>query len=80
LFVCTDVAPRGCDVELQRALACQELERLPRGERRRREDAMVRPAELEREARRRQFDDPSARPSHAHMAAVEWILRTYAVI
>jgi hypothetical protein len=39
LFVCADMAPRGCEVELQRASASQDLERLPRGERRRREDA-----------------------------------------
>jgi hypothetical protein len=57
LFACADVAPRGCEVELQRA-----LERSPRGERRRREDAAVRPAELERAARRRWFDDPGAGP------------------
>jgi hypothetical protein len=41
LFVCADVAPHGREVELQRALACQELERLPRGERHRFEDATV---------------------------------------
>jgi hypothetical protein len=40
-FVCADVAPRGCEVELQRAPNRQEPERFPRGERRRREDAAV---------------------------------------
>jgi hypothetical protein len=59
-FACADVAPRGGEVELQRT-----PERLPRGERRRREDTAVRRAELERAARRRQFDDPGAGPSHA---------------
>jgi hypothetical protein len=33
LFVCADVAPRGREVELQRASARQELERLSHGER-----------------------------------------------
>jgi hypothetical protein len=60
LFACADVAPRGHEVELQRA-----LERPPRGERRRCEDVTVRPAELERAVRRHQFDDPGAGPSHA---------------
>jgi hypothetical protein len=41
LFVCADVAPRGREVELQRASACQEPKRLPRGERCHREDATV---------------------------------------
>jgi hypothetical protein len=35
LFVCANVAPRRREVELQRASASQEPERLPRGERRR---------------------------------------------
>jgi hypothetical protein len=39
LFACADVAPRRHEVELQRASARQEPERLPRGERRRHEDA-----------------------------------------
>jgi hypothetical protein len=64
LFACADVAPRGREVELQRA-----PERLPRGERRRREDVAVRPAEPERAARRHRFDDPGAGPSHAPPAA-----------
>jgi hypothetical protein len=68
--VCADVAPRGREVEMQRVPAHRELERLPQGERRRWEDATGRPAELEREARRRRFDDPSAGPSHAPPAAV----------
>jgi hypothetical protein len=70
LFVCADVAPRGHEVELRRASARQELERPswrgPRvGERHRREDIAVRPADPERAARRRRFDDPSVGPSHA---------------
>jgi hypothetical protein len=65
------VAPRGREVELQRASALQESERLSRGQRRCREDATVRPAELERAARRCQFDDPGAGPSHAPPAATE---------
>jgi predicted RNA methylase len=64
LFACADVAPRGREVELQRA-----LERLPWGERRRREDIAVRPAEPEREVRRRRFDSPGTGPSHAPSAA-----------
>jgi hypothetical protein len=64
LFACADVAPRGREVELQRA-----PERPPRGERRRREDVAVRPAEPERAARRHRFDDPGAGPSHAPPAA-----------
>jgi hypothetical protein len=64
LFACVDVAPRGCEVELQRALG-----RPPRGDRCQCEDAMVRPTELERAARRRRFDDPSVGPSHAPVAA-----------
>jgi hypothetical protein len=65
LFACADVAPRGCEVELQRASARQEPERLSWGERRRREDAAVRPAEPERAVRRHRFDDPGVGPSHA---------------
>jgi hypothetical protein len=59
------VAPHGSEVELKRASACRELERLPQGERRRREDTAVRPAKPERAARRHWFDDPGAGPSHA---------------
>jgi hypothetical protein len=58
------VAPRGCEVELQRAPAHREPERLPPGERRQCEDVAVRLAEPERETRRCHFDDPSAGPSH----------------
>jgi hypothetical protein len=65
---CADVAPRGCEVEWQRASVQRELERLPRGERRRRDEAAGRPVEPERVARRRRFDDPSAGPSHAPLA------------
>jgi hypothetical protein len=66
LFVCEDVAPRRLEVELRRALACQELERLPRvRERCWHEDSMVRPADPKKAVRRHRFDDPSARPSHA---------------
>jgi hypothetical protein len=39
LFVCENVAPCGCEVELQRVPVHQEPERLSWGERRRREDA-----------------------------------------
>jgi hypothetical protein len=66
---CTDVAPRGREVELQRVPAQREPERLPRGERRRRDEAAGRPAEPKRAARRCRFDDPSAGPSHAPPAA-----------
>jgi hypothetical protein len=70
LFVCADVGPRGCEVELLRASARQELGRPPWGgprvgERRRREDVEVRPAEDERAVRRHRFDDPGVGPSHA---------------
>jgi hypothetical protein len=65
LFLCADVAPRGREVELQRASARQEQERLPRGERRRCEDIVVRPAEPERATRRCWFDDPGVGPSPA---------------
>jgi hypothetical protein len=57
------VAPRGRKVELQRA-----PERPLWGERRRRDEAAVRPAEPERAARRCRFDDPGAGPSHAPLA------------
>jgi hypothetical protein len=63
------VAPRGREVELQRASVQREPERLPRGERRRWDEAAGRPAEPERAARRRPFDDPGAGPSHAPPAA-----------
>jgi hypothetical protein len=69
VFACADVAPRGREVEMQRAPAQREPERLPHGERRRRDDAAGRPAEPERAARRRRFDDPGAGPSHAPPAA-----------
>ena len=36
---CADVAPRGREVEMQRVSACREPERLPHGERRRRDEA-----------------------------------------
>jgi hypothetical protein len=58
------VAPRGHEVEMQRAPAHREPERLPQGERRRREGAAGRPAEPERAARRHRYDDPGAGPSH----------------
>jgi hypothetical protein len=54
------VAPRGREVKLQRA-----PERPSRGERRWRDDVVVRPAKPERAVRRRRFDDPGAGPSHA---------------
>jgi hypothetical protein len=62
---CADVAPRGCEVEMQRVPVCREPERLPHGERRRRDDASGQLAEPERAARRHRFDDPGAGPSHA---------------
>ena len=53
LFVCADVAPRRCEVELLRALAHMESGRLLRvGERHRCEDTEARPAEPERVVRR----------------------------
>jgi hypothetical protein len=69
------VAPRGCEVELQRASACQEPERPPRegpwvGERRWHEDVVARPNDQERAARRRRFDDLGVGPSHAPLADV----------
>jgi hypothetical protein len=64
LVACADVAPHGHEVELQRA-----PERRSWGERRRHEDAAVQPTELERAARRHQFDDPGAGPSHSPPAA-----------
>jgi hypothetical protein len=70
LFVCADVAPRRHEVELQRVLARQEMERFPRGERRWREDVMMRPAEPERAARRHRFDYPGDGPSHTPLATV----------
>jgi hypothetical protein len=70
LFVCADVAPHGHEVEFRRASARQESERLPRGERHRCEDAVVRPTEPERAARRHRFDDPGAGPSHAPLETV----------
>jgi hypothetical protein len=66
---CADLAPRGREVEFQRAPAQRELERPPRGGRRRRDEAAGAPAEPERPARRRRFDDPGAGPSHAPPAA-----------
>jgi hypothetical protein len=74
------VAPRGHEVELQRASVQRELERLPHGERRRRDEAAGRPAEPERAARRHRFDDPGAGPSHAPPAAAGVILMIYAVV
>jgi hypothetical protein len=62
---CADLAPRGREVEFQRASAQRQLERPSCGGRRRRDEATGAPAELERPARRRQFDDPGAGPSHA---------------
>jgi hypothetical protein len=62
---CADVAPHGREVEWPRAPVQRNLERLPHGERRRRDEATGRPAEPERAARRHRFDDPGAGPSHA---------------
>jgi hypothetical protein len=69
VFACVDVAPRGREVEFQRASDRWELERLSRGERCRQEDATRRLVEPERAARRHRFDDPGAGPSHAPSAA-----------
>jgi hypothetical protein len=63
------VAPHGREVEFQRVSARRELERLLRGERRRREDAMGKPAEPEWATRRHRFDEPGAGPSHAPLTA-----------
>jgi hypothetical protein len=67
---CADVAPRGHEVEMQRASAQREPERLPHGERRRRDDAAGQPVEPERAARRCRFD-PIAGPSHAPPVVAE---------
>jgi hypothetical protein len=63
------VAPRGCEVEMQRAPTCREPKRLPHGERSQREDVTGQPTEPKRAERRHQFDDPGAGPSHAPLAA-----------
>jgi len=70
LFVCADVAPRRCEVELLRVPNLQEPERPLRGgprvgERCQHEDANVRPANPERVSRRCRLDNPSVGPSHA---------------
>ena len=74
-FACADVAPRGREVELQRASAHQDPGRPSQGgpwvgERRRREDVGARPAEEERVVRRHRFDDPGVGPLHAPLAEV----------
>jgi len=61
------VAPRGWDVDVFQAPAQQE--RPPHGGRRPRDEAAGRPAEAERPAQRRRWDDPGAGPSHAPPAA-----------
>jgi hypothetical protein len=68
---CADLAPRGHEVELYRASVQREPERPPRGGRRRQDEAAGAPAEPERSARRHQFDDPGAGPSHTPLAAAE---------
>jgi hypothetical protein len=65
------VAPRGREVEMQRGPSCRDPERLPHGERHRRDDAAGRSAEPKRAARRRRFDDPGAGPSHAPPAVTK---------
>jgi hypothetical protein len=70
LFVCVDVGPHGCEVELVRVSTRQGLVGPPRGEprageRRRWEDVEARPAGDERVARRHRFDDLGVGPSHA---------------
>jgi hypothetical protein len=62
---CADVAPHGREVELYRASMQRQPERLLRGERPGRDEAVGRPAEPERAVRRRRFDDPGVGPSHA---------------
>jgi hypothetical protein len=76
LFVCADVGPRVCEVELLRVSAPQEPSRPPRGgpwsrERHQCEDTEARLAENERATRRHRFDDPGDRPSHAPPADAE---------
>lgn len=66
---CADVAPRGRDVEVYQAPAPREEERPPRGGRHPRDEAAGGPAEPERPAQRRRWDDPGAGPSHAPPAA-----------
>jgi hypothetical protein len=63
------VTPREHEVEMQRAPAQRDLERLSHGERHRRDEATGQPAEPERAARRNRFDDPGAGPSHAPSVA-----------
>jgi hypothetical protein len=64
---CADVAPRGREVEVFQAPAQQE--RPPREGRRPRDEAAGGPAEAERPAQRRRWDDPGAGSSHAPPAA-----------
>jgi hypothetical protein len=64
---CADVAPRGREVDVFQAPAQQE--RPPHGERRSRDEVAGGPAEAERPAQRRHWDDPGAGPSHAPPAA-----------
>jgi hypothetical protein len=66
---CADLAPRGREVELYRP-SVQPEGRPPCGERRGRDEAVGRPTDPARPARRRRFDDPGAGPSHAPPAAV----------
>jgi hypothetical protein len=67
---CADVAPRGREVEVFRAPAQPEQERLPRAGRQPRDEAAEGPAGPERPAQRHRFDDPGAGPSHAPPTAV----------
>jgi hypothetical protein len=63
------MAHRGREVEVFRAPAQREQERLSRAGRRPRDEAAEGPAGPERPAQRRCFDDPGAGPSHAPLAA-----------
>jgi hypothetical protein len=66
LFVCADVGPRGCEVEMIRVSARPELGRPPwERERCRHKNVEVRPASDERGARRHHFDGLGDGPSHA---------------
>jgi hypothetical protein len=62
------VAPRGREVDVFQVPVQREQERPPCGGRRPRDEAAGGPAEPERPAQRRRWDDPGAGPSHASPA------------
>jgi hypothetical protein len=73
--VYADVGPRGREVELIKVSSSQGPVRPPQGEprageRRRRDEVGVGPANDERAGRRRRYDDPGAVPSHTPLAGV----------